>query len=220
MRNAGKTYDTPAGPVPVLAGVSVTVRKGDFMAITGPSGSGKTTFLNLAGLLDAPTAGSIRFSGSLLTGLDEIGMCRIRKHRVGLVFQAYHLLPARTVLENVVFRFRYLDHEPASAKKLSVQALEKVELAHLADKPVRLLSGGEMQRVAIARAIAPKPDLVLADEPTGNLDQHSADLIMGHFQDLNRLGITLILATHNMALLRYCNRHLVCAEGSIREEKV
>ena len=217
MKGVSKTYATPGEPTSVLRSVDVSIEPGDFVAVTGPSGSGKTTFLNLAGLLDNPTSGEIRFEGRDVHLLDEDAMGVLRKEKVGMVFQSFHLLGGRSVLENVVFRFRYLDVPEADAAESARTALELVGLSGIADKPVRLLSGGEMQRVAIARAVAHIPSLLLADEPTGNLDAATAHAIMEHFQALNRMGITILLATHNEALLPYCSRRLACDEGTIRE---
>lgn len=215
LENVSKSFATPHGPTTVLKSVSLAIHPGEFVAITGPSGSGKTTFLNLAALLDRPTSGTIQFGGQDVSALDEQGLNQLRKHRIGMVFQRFCLLSHRSVLENILFRFRYLDVPRPRALHLARQALAEMSLTPHADQPTRLLSGGEMQRTAIARAVAAPPDLLLVDEPTGNLDRDSAEGVMACFQKLNQRGITILLATHNPALLKYCNRSLVCHEGTI-----
>ena len=217
MHGVSKAFQTPRGPVVVLASVDVSVGPGDFVVITGPSGSGKTTFLNLAALLDRPSGGRVLFQGKDVSGLEESRLRDIRKRTIGMVFQSFHLLRRRTVLENVLFRFRYLDVPRTKARALAMSALSRVGLTPHADQPVRLLSGGEMQRVAIARAVALPPALLLVDEPTGNLDAVAAETVMDHFRDLNRQGITILMVTHNPALLAYGNRHLHCREATIAE---
>jgi len=217
MENVSKSFPTPRGPALVLNSLNLSIFQGEFVAIMGPSGSGKTTFLNLAALLDRPTSGTIDFAGQDVSLLGESGMNMIRKHRIGMVFQRFCLLSHRTVLENVVFRFRYLDVPRSRAMSLAREALKEMSLTPHADQPARLLSGGEMQRTAIARAVAVPPDLLLVDEPTGNLDRDSAHGVMECFQNLNRRGITILLATHNPALLKYCNRCLTCRDGTVVE---
>ena len=217
LTDVAKSFATPQGPIQVLRALTLAIYPGEFVAITGPSGSGKTTFLNLAALLDRPTSGTIRFGGQDVSALDEPGLNRLRKHRIGMVFQRFCLLSHRTVLENVLFRFRYLDVPRPRAVHLARQALDEMNLSPHADQPARLLSGGEMQRTAIARAVAEPPDLLLVDEPTGNLDRDSAEGVMACFRNLNRRGITILLATHNPALLKYCNRSLVCRDGTVVE---
>lgn len=215
MRAVGKSFPTDHGPVDVLHHVNLTLAQGDFVAITGPSGSGKSTCLHLAALLDWPTAGHVLFDGQEISDLTEQELCRLRMHKVGTVFQKYCLLPHRSVLENVMFRFRYLDHNRNEAIKLCREALDVMGLLSIADRPARLLSGGEMQRVAIARSIVLEPRLLIADEPTGNLDQAAARTVMEFFRQLNQAGITILLVTHNPALIEYCTRHLTCLDGVI-----
>ena len=214
-----KNYPTPYGRVEVLKGIDLNINEGEFVAITGPSGSGKSTFLHLTALLDVPSEGEVIFSGHQTSSLDEVGLTRVRKHSIGMVFQDYHLLTRRTVLENVLFRFRYLDKKMDNANELALDALQTLGLGELANRPVRLLSGGEMQRTAIARAMVLTPKLLVADEPTGNLDSETAKVVMQYFSDLNQQGITVILVTHNPELLHYCSRHLVCRDGCIEETK-
>ncbi len=215
MQDVCKGFPTPYGCVEVLHQVNLTVSQGEFVAVTGPSGSGKSTLLHLAALLDHSSSGRVSFDGLDVSSLEEADLCNLRKQKVGMVFQTYCLLPHRSVFENVLFRFRYLNYNRVDAEKRSVQALEKVDLVSIANRPARLLSGGEMQRVAIARAIAYEPRLLIADEPTGNLDWTSANAIMDCFQVFNKSGITILMATHNEALLNFCTRQIVCRDGFI-----
>jgi putative ABC transport system ATP-binding protein len=217
MEDVSKSFSSPRGPVPVLHRINLCIQPGDFVAITGPSGSGKTTLLNLAGLLDHPSTGRIRFGGQDVSNLTEDELRILRRHRVGMVFQRFCLLSRRTVLDNVRFRFRYLDPLPPETTQLARRALEHVGLQDHADQPARLLSGGEMQRVAIARALALPPDLLLVDEPTGNLDTEAAASVMAHFVNLHQKGVTLVLATHNPAWIPHCTRHLTCRDGRLSE---
>ncbi len=215
MEGVKKSFPAHHGSVEVLRKVEFSVLEGEFIAITGPSGSGKSTCLHLASLLDYPSSGKVIFDGEDTSRLNESELCHLRKKKVGMVFQKYCLLPYRSVFENVLFRFRYLEHERADAEKRTVNALETVDMIGIANRPARLLSGGEMQRTAIARAIALEPRLLVADEPTGNLDKASAKTVMEYFQRLNHQGITVLLVTHNEALLNFCTRHLLCRDGII-----
>ena len=197
LADVRKTFRAPAGAVEVLRGVSLTLGAGEFGVITGPSGSGKTTLLMVAGLLQPADAGQVWFDGRDVSGLDERERADVRKRGVGMVFQKFCLLPHRSALDNVEFRFRYLERDARSARESSAAALERVGLAHKARQAARLLSAGEMQRVAIARALALPPKLLLADEPTGNLDPASAARVMDLFRELNRAGTSILLVTHN-----------------------
>jgi len=209
-----KSFPGPRGDVPVLRDIDLTIEEGEFVVITGPSGSGKTTFLNLAGLMDRPTAGRFTFDGHAVDELSERRLSNLRKERVGMVFQKFNLLPHRSALQNVAFRFRYV--KGGRRKPEALHALESVGLGALRDQPARLLSGGEMQRVAIARAVAQRPRLLIADEPTGNLDRAAAEIGMEIFTRLNRdEGITILLATHNLDLLPYASRHIAFEDGSL-----
>ena len=212
-----RSFATAAGRVDVLRGVDLRIAPGDFIAITGPSGSGKSTLLNLAALLDQPSTGDVRLDGEDIARADANRIADLRKHKIGMVFQQFHLLTHRSVLDNVAFRYRYTRTSREDARHAARQALETVGLAGLADRTVRVLSGGEMQRVAIARAIALRPVLLVADEPTGNLDAGNSRNVMDYFRRLNNEGLTILMVTHNDHLLSYCSRHLVCHEGRIAE---
>ena len=217
LRLAGvrKTFRSAAGDVDVLRGADLALGAGEFGVITGPSGSGKTTLLMVAGLLQAADAGGVWFDGRDVSVLDEAERAEVRKHGVGMVFQKFCLLPHRSALDNVQFRFRYLEHDARTARRLSEAALERVGLAGKAGQAARLLSAGEMQRVAIARALALPPQLLLADEPTGNLDPESAARIMELFRELNRAGMSILLVTHNADWAAPGTAHWTMHEGRL-----
>lgn len=214
LRQVERSFPAPrGGRRDVLRGVDLRVSPGDFMVMTGPSGSGKTTMLNLMALLDEPDAGTVLFSGCNVGQLGERERCRIRGNSIGMVFQRFHLLPYRSALENVIFRFRYLNLPAALCRQRAADALAETGLTDLADAPARLLSAGEMQRVALARAVATEPSLLLADEPTGNLDAEAARCVMNILYALNAKGMTVVMVTHNEALVGKGMRHAVCRGG-------
>ena len=216
-RSLGKQFATPRGPVHVLNDINVSITTGSFVALTGPSGSGKSTFLNLAALLDTPTRGELFLDGDDVARLPEPQLCAVRKDKIGMVFQKFCLMPHRSALDNVLFRFRYLNTPAREARAQAEAALETVGLLGQADQPVRLMSGGEMQRVAVARAVAHRPRLLVADEPTGNLDRTYAEGVMDLFARLHQQGMTVLLVTHNDELLRYAQRHLAFRDGHLQE---
>ena len=217
LRDIRKVFPAPGGVVEALRGVSMALLAGEFVAITGPSGSGKSTLLHIATLLEPPTSGGVWFDGEEVARLGERELAERRGRKIGLVFQKFCLLPHHSVLDNVLFRFRYARHDRNEAHDLARAALETVGLLDRMHHRARLLSGGEMQRVAIARAIALPPRLLVADEPTGNLDRSAAAAVMECLADLNRRGVTILLVTHNDALLRYCSRHLRLEDGRLAE---
>lgn len=219
VRGLEKTYATPAGPVPVLRGIDWSINPGEFCAITGPSGSGKTTLLNLVALLDTPDRGSFFFEGTDLLAAGESTRIHVRKHKIGMIFQKFCLLPHRTALENILFRGRYIEADRMEMRGRGVAIMDELGLRHLEHREARLLSGGEMQRVAIARALLIPPALLVADEPTGNLDRESARSVMHALQEINRKGIAVLLVTHNRALLEFATSHYECREGRLWREK-
>jgi putative ABC transport system ATP-binding protein len=220
MNDVNKSFRASHGRVDVLHSVTLSLKKGEFAILTGPSGSGKSTFLHLAALLDVPTSGDLFFEKQEIASLWDQQLCDLRKNSIGIVFQKYYLLPHRSVFENILFRFRYLDYSRSDARQRASQALATMHLEAIADRPARLLSGGEMQRVAMARAIALMPKLLIADEPTGNLDSSSANAVMDYLALLNQSGITILMATHNESFLKYCSRHLVCCDGRVSDHGV
>lgn len=213
MTGVTRTFHDSRGPVEVLRGVNLAITPGEFIMVTGPSGSGKTTLLNIAAMLDRAGSGSSIFCGRDTSAMSDSELCEARASRIGMVFQKFHLLQSRTARENVLFRWRYVLPDDGDRLKAADEALERVGLGEILHRPARLLSAGEMQRVAIARAIALPPTLLVADEPTGNLDSSSAIAVMKCFQSLNAGGITILMVTHNEHLLEYGTRHLVCRAG-------
>ena len=215
MEGLRKTFRGPGGrPVEILRGIDFVLPRGGYAVVTGPSGSGKTTFLMVAGLLLPPDAGRMRFAGRDVSVLGERERTEVRKTGVGVVFQKFCLVPGRSALANVELRFRYLRRPAGEVRRRSLEALERVGLSGKARQAARLLSAGEMQRVAIARAIALPPELLLADEPTGNLDPDSAARVMELFAELNRDGIAVLVVTHHPAWAAPASaRRLVLRDG-------
>jgi putative ABC transport system ATP-binding protein len=218
MKGVMCRFDSPQGLVRVLEGLDLEVSDGEFLMVTGPSGSGKTTLLNLAALLERPSGGDITFLGRTVSHLCEDELCDIRKTEIGMIFQKFSLLPFRSAFENVMMRFRYVQNGGANVRRLAERALEDVGLISVKDRSARLLSAGEMQRVAIARAVALRPRLLVADEPTGNLDRCTAMSVMDCLGKFHQQGITILMVTHNEELLRYGSRHLVCRDGRLEAD--
>ena len=189
------------------------------MALTGPSGSGKTTLLNIIAMLDRPSGGNIFFQDKPMR-FDSASIREWRTKRVGMVFQQFCLLPRRTTLENVLFRFRYTEPYKPAMREQALKLLTRLGLEHVMHQPTRLLSGGEMQRVAIARAMVSNPPLLVADEPTGNLDAQASQRVMEELQRLNQEGTTILLVTHDETLLPFSNRHYRCRDGMLEEETI
>ena len=214
LQAVSKTYRRPTGEtVEALCDISVRIDRGEFVAIVGASGSGKSTLMNILGLLDAPTAGRYLFDGRDVAGLGVAEQARFRNKNVGFVFQAFHLLPRVSALENVELPLLYSDR--TSTQGLGRKALEAVGLADRMRHAPSELSGGQQQRVAIARALVNEPALLLADEPTGNLDAQSADEIMAIFQALNRDGRTIVLVTHDPAMAAHARRVVRLDRGRV-----
>jgi putative ABC transport system ATP-binding protein len=209
-----KTYTrNGAEPVRALRDVSLRIDRGEFVAIVGSSGSGKSTLMSILGLLDRPSSGEYRFDGRDVSKLDAGEQARFRNKRVGFVFQSFHLLPRTSALENVELPLLYSDRVDIDG--VGRKALESVGLADRVDHSPAELSGGQQQRVAIARALVNEPDLLLADEPTGNLDARSALEIMSLFRDLNRQGRTIVIVTHDMAMAEHARRIARIEDGCI-----
>jgi putative ABC transport system ATP-binding protein len=211
-RNVSKTVASPEGPLTILADVSLRVRNGETLAVVGPSGAGKSTLLALLAGLDEPTTGRVLIAGADITLLDEDGRAAIRGQHVGFVFQSFHLIPSLTAIENVMLPLELRARR--DARQAAAQALEQVGLtARIAHYP-KQLSGGEQQRVAIARAFVTHPDVLFADEPTGNLDTHTGQRITDLLFELNRsTGSTLVLVTHDRELAQRCARMLELDAG-------
>ena len=212
IRDLSKTYTRrDAAPIHALDHVSLQIDRGDFVAIVGASGSGKSTLLNILGLLDTPTAGRYLFDGDDAASLSAHRMARLRNRRIGFVFQAFHLLPRTSAIDNVELPLLYSD--AAYPDRAGERALARVGLADRVHHTPAELSGGQQQRVAIARALVNDPDLILADEPTGNLDAQSANEIMALFHSLNADGKTIILVTHDGALAAQSRRVIRLSSG-------
>jgi len=214
-----KTYTRPGGaPVQALQGVSLRIERGELVAVTGASGSGKSTLMNVLGLLDRPTAGRYRLDGEDVSGLGVDALARLRNRRIGFVFQAFHLLPRTSALENVELPLLYSDR--AAIQGLGRRALEAVGLADRVDHRPGELSGGQQQRVAIARALVNEPDLLLADEPTGNLDEGSAAEVLAIFKSLHEAGRTIVVVTHDPGVAAHCERVLRLEAGRLAAGEV
>jgi len=207
------------GERPVLAGVSLRVHTGERVALTGPSGSGKTTLLNLLGGVDRPRSGRIDFDGVCLNDLDGDGLAALRRRSIGTIFQFFHLLPTLTAAENVELPLQLLGI-PAAERLARVAALlERVGVSHRADAPPGQLSGGEMQRIAIARALVHRPRLLLADEPTGNLDSRNGQRVLELLRELSdETGTALVLVTHSPEAAAICHREVRLRDGIIEAE--
>ena len=218
MRSITKVYDTGKVQVEALRGIDIKVLKGEFVAIVGPSGSGKSTLLNLLGCLDTPTDGEYRLSGESVAGLDRDQLADIRNRRVGFVFQNFNLLPQLSALENVEMPLLFGGVGRKERKRRAQAKLEAVGLADRVEHKPTELSGGQMQRVAIARALAMEPDIVLADEPTGNLDTGSGSDVMGALQELWQGGSTLLVVTHDKALAKRANRVIEIRDGKVVQD--
>ena len=203
-----------AGPVEILHGIDLTVARGETLGLIGPSGSGKSSLLMLMGGLERASAGTVRVLGQDLTGLSEDALARVRRDHMGVVFQSFHLIPTMTALENVATPLELAGH--ADAFERAAEELAQVGLAHRADHYPSQMSGGEQQRVALARAAAPRPEILLADEPTGNLDEANGGAIMDMLFGLrDRHGATLVMVTHAPDLAARCDRVVPLRDGRI-----
>ena len=216
VRNVSRHYQMGPTVVRALDDVSLTIARGEFVALLGSSGSGKSTLLNLAGGLDRPSSGAIEVLGRDLAKLSSQELAQYRRNTVGMIFQAFNLVPTMTLAENVELPMRFAEVERSERARKVGAALERVGLAGRAGHRPSELSGGEQQRGSIARALVNQPSLLLADEPTGNLDSHTGAEIMGLIQELNREGMTVVLVTHERALAdRYASRQVFLSDGKI-----
>jgi len=217
-RDLNKFYQVDNGKIEVLKGINLEISKGKFIALCGPSGSGKTTLLNIIGGIDRPSCGEITVANQDLTNQDEDFLADFRCNQIGFVFQAYNLVSTLTVAENVAFPMEWLRKPPQEIQKRVNMLLETVGLQHRENHFPSQLSGGEQQRVAMARALANDPPLILADEPTGNLDQKNADKLIQTFQLLKTQGKTIIVSTHDPDIRRLADKVLCLDEGRLTKE--
>jgi putative ABC transport system ATP-binding protein len=218
VEDVRKTHWMGERAVYALDGVSLCIARGDYLAVMGASGSGKTTLLHLIGCLDRPSSGSIRLDGTDVSGLDDDALSQLRSRRIGFVFQAFHLIPQLSVAENVELPLIYQGVEATQRAERARRMLASVGLAERAEHRPSELSGGECQRVAIARALVAEPDLLLADEPTGNLDSRTGDEIMDLLADLHAKGVTIVLVTHDPVKAERAERRIEMRDGRVVSE--
>jgi putative ABC transport system ATP-binding protein len=216
----GKSYETAAGLFPALKGVDLEIRPGEFIAIMGPSGSGKSTFMNLLGCLDTPSMGDYFLAGKDVAHMDKDALAVLRNRTLGFVFQGFNLLPRMTLQDNVALPLVYAAVDKESRRAAAREMLDKVGLGKYAESLPNRISGGQQQRVAIARALVNKPRLILADEPTGNLDSHTSEEIMRLFSDLNAEGITIVLVTHEADVAAHAKRQVRFLDGEIVSDRL
>jgi ABC-type lipoprotein export system ATPase subunit len=212
-----KTYDMGRQKVRALSDVSLTIQKGECVAILGPSGCGKTTLLNLLGGLDLPSQGEVLFESRSLASMRDSELSGLRRRRIGFVFQFYNLIPNRTALDNVALPLFFAGRREADSREAALRAMEAVGVAHRSDHFPAELSGGEQQRVAIARALVIEPSLILADEPTGNLDSATGRLIVDMLVEQRSRGIAVVVATHDLHLAAKADRKVEMLDGTIAQ---
>jgi putative ABC transport system ATP-binding protein len=224
IEDVTKVFYTEEIETHALSGVHLTVNRGEYVAMSGPSGCGKSTLLSIIGLLDTPTSGRYSLSGRKVESLNFAERSRIRNQEIGFIFQSFNLIGDLTVFENVELPLTYRSSMPAAQRKeLVMRALERVSMAHRVRHYPSQLSGGQQQRVAVARALGGKPSLLLADEPTGNLDSHNGEAVMELLQELHRDGATICMVTHDPRFAKHAQREIhlfdgkVVAEGELRK---
>jgi len=210
-----RIYDMGHVEVPALDDVSLRVDPGEFVAIVGPSGSGKTTMMNIIGCLDRPTSGEYRLAGTPVADLDDDGLASLRSRTIGFVFQSYNLLPRTTALDNVATPLLYQGVSRSERASRATAALERLGLGDRINHEPTELSGGQQQRVAVARALVTEPALILADEPTGNLDSHSGAEVMAVLRELNASGSTIVLITHDVDVASAATRQIHLRDGRV-----
>ena len=213
-----KDYDTAAGVFPVLKDVNLTIDDGEYVAIMGPSGSGKSTFMNILGCLDRPTKGEYMLDGHSVKSLSSNELAKLRNKTIGFVFQGFNLLARSTLVENVSLPLVYAEDQKELRTKIAKNILDRMGLGNYFDSKPSQISGGQQQRVAIARALVNQPRIILADEPTGNLDSKTSDEIMKIFDELNQIGNTIIIVTHENDIADHASRQVRFLDGKIVED--
>ena len=219
VRGLEKHYQMGAETVRALRGVDLVIHRNEYVAIMGPSGSGKSTFMNLIGCLDSPTSGDYILNGKHVAGMDDDELARVRNQEIGFVFQTFNLLPRSTALENVELPLVYGGVSGKDRKRRALDALKAVELGDRVDHRPNELSGGQRQRVAIARALVTRPSIILADEPTGNLDSRTSEEIMMLFERLHAEGQTIIMVTHEPDIAAHADRVVTLRDGKIASDQ-
>lgn len=220
MKNISKSYYMGDEELEVLHNINLTVDSGEFLSILGPSGSGKSTMMNIIGCLDVPSSGEYFLSGNDINDLDEIDLAKVRNKEIGFVFQNFQLLPRMTALENVELPLIYTGLPSSERKKRSKEMLTRVGLSDKMQNLPNQLSGGQQQRVAIARALVTEPTILLADEPTGALDQKNGVQVMKLFEEINNDGKTIIMITHDINIARHAKRIVNILDGHLTEQEV
>lgn len=220
MQDICKSYYIGDQELEVLHNVNLTIKSGEFLSILGPSGSGKSTIMNIIGCLDVPTSGKYILSGEDIAYLDEIELAKVRNKEIGFVFQSFQLLPRMNALQNVELPLIYANVSSSQRKKRSIEMLERVGLSDKIENLPTQLSGGQQQRVAIARALVTTPTILLADEPTGALDQTTGTQVISLFEELNRDGKTIIMITHDEKIARHAKRTINILDGYLTEQEV
>jgi len=219
LRDIGKTYRLGETSFDALDGVTLDIARNEYVALTGPSGSGKSTLMNLLGCLDTPTRGHYSIDGEAVEGMDDEQLASIRNRKIGFIFQNFYLMPRLTALDNVAQPLIYRGLSPVRRRERAADALRRVGLADRVGHRPNELSGGQRQRVAVARALVGKPELLLADEPTGNLDSRTAREIMDLFEQLHAEGQTLIIVTHDPGIAACCKRLIRLHDGHVAEDR-
>ena len=214
-----KDYDTPAGIFPVLKDVNLTIDEGDYVAIMGPSGSGKSTFMNILGCLDRPTKGEYILNNQSVKSLNNNQLAALRNQTIGFVFQGFNLLARSSLVDNVALPLVYAKDQKELRTKIAKNILERMGLGQYFESRPNQISGGQQQRVAIARALVNQPRIILADEPTGNLDSKTSEEIMKIFDELNQIGNTIILVTHESDIAKHASRQIRFLDGKIVEDR-
>ena len=219
LQQVTKTYETASGPFTALQDISLSIQAGEFVAIVGKSGSGKTTLLNVLAGIDRPTSGTVSIVGQDLQALSESQLAEWRGRTIGLVFQFFQLLPTLTIVENVMLPMDFVEVIPLTKRRtIALELLERVGIANQADKLPTALSGGQQQRAAIARALANDPPILMADEPTGNLDEATRASVLELFAKLKQNGRTIIVVTHERDISRYTDRQVTLVDGRVAED--
>ena len=219
MRDLSRVYRTDTVETTALDGIHLDIEDGEFVAIMGPSGCGKSTLLNVIGMLDSPTSGSYVFNGQEVAGLPEAKLADVRKHNIGFIFQSFNLVDELSVRENVELALLYRDVPASERRRRTDEVMDKVGIGHRAKHRPSQLSGGQQQRVAVARALVGNPKLILADEPTGNLDTQHGEEVMKMLQALNAEGSTIVMVTHSPGHADYAGRVVSMLDGRVLQQR-